>query len=325
MCLDWSETQGRVSGVRTQAVGEEERSWSAELVVDASGRASRSFQWLADLAYDTPPVEQVQVGIAYTTRTFRRRSHELDGDLGAVIAPTPPRQRRIGSILAMEGDRWMVGLSGWTGDHAPVDADGFLEFARSLARPDIYDVIKHATPLTDAAYYPFPSNLRRRYEQLSRFPGGYLVIGDAICSFNPLYGQGMSVATLEALALEACLETAPAAGEVWKPYFKAASRIIDGPWTIAVGGDFAFEGVTGAKPAGNGVLNWYLNHVHKAASIDRRVCRAFFDVANLLAPPPSLLRPSTVARVARACLFHRASSGPTGSVDTERRRLAQTH
>ena len=110
--------------------------------------------------------------------------------------------------------------------------------SRSLPRPDVYDVIRDAEPVGETAYYPFPSNLRRRYERLERFPGGYLVLGDAISSFNPIYGQGMSVATLEALALEECLERTPLSTELWKPFFKAAGRIVDGPWTIAVGGDF---------------------------------------------------------------------------------------
>ena len=92
--------------------------------------------------------KRCNVGIGYTTRIFRRRPRDLDGDMGAILAPKPPREMRIGFMLAMEGDRWMVTLGGWLGNHAPTDPPGFLEFARTLARPDIYDVIKHAEPLT---------------------------------------------------------------------------------------------------------------------------------------------------------------------------------
>jgi hypothetical protein len=106
-------------------------------------------------------------------------------------------------------------------------------------------VIRDAEPLTDAVTYAFPSNLRRRFERLRRFPDGYLVTGDAICSFNPIYGQGMSVATLEGLALRDCLAKTRSLDEVWQPFFKAAARIIDTPWAIAAGSDFAFPGVTG--------------------------------------------------------------------------------
>ena len=188
-------------------------------------------------------------------------------------------------------------------------------------------MIKHAEPLTHAVTYSFPSNLRRRYERFTRFPGNYLVMGDALCSFNPLYGQGMSVATLEALALRDCLEHAPSVRDVWRPFFKAAGRIIDGPWMIAAGSDFAFEGVTGPEPRGTRFVNWYLDRVHKAASTDRHVCRAFFDVANLLAPAPSLFRPSIMARVWRECV---AMRGPLviesdRSITTRHERMIETH
>ena len=177
-----------------------------------------------ELGYGRPEVEEVNVGIGYTTRLYRRLPSDLDGDMGALLAPRPPQEKRIGFMLAMEGDRWIVTLGGWLGNHAPTDPDGFLEFARSLVRPDIYDVIKHAEPLTHAVTYSFPSNLRRRYERFTKFPGNYLVMGDALCSFNPLYGQGMSVATLEALALRDCLEHASSVRDVWRPFFKAGRQ-----------------------------------------------------------------------------------------------------
>jgi len=221
--------------------------------------------------------------------------------MAAIISPTPPHAR-IGFILAMEGDRWIVSMGGWVGDHAPTEPNAYLAFARSLARPDIYNVIRDAEPLTDAVTYAFPSNLRRRYERLRRFPGGYLVMGDAMCSFNPIYGQGMSVATLEGLALRDCLDRARSLDEVWRPFFAAAARIIDTPWAIAAGSDFAFPGVKGRKPVGTDFINWYMGHIHRAASTDRELCRAFFNVANLLAPASTLFRPSVVARVVRGCL-----------------------
>jgi hypothetical protein len=203
----------------------------------------------------------------------------------------------MGFIVAMEGGRWMVSIGGWLGDHAPSDGRGFIEFARSLPRPDIYDVIKDAEPLTEAVTYAFPSNLRRRYERLRRFPGRYLVTGDAMCSFNPFYGQGMTVAALEAHALARTLDTARSLDELWRPFFRAAGRIVETPWTIAAGSDFAFPGVTGQPARGTHFINGYLARVHRAASSDRRLCRTFFDVANLLKPATTLFRPDVVARV----------------------------
>jgi 2-polyprenyl-6-methoxyphenol hydroxylase-like FAD-dependent oxidoreductase len=294
----------RVTGIRIRR-NDESLVADADFVVDASGRSSRAGEWLGELGYPKPSVDSVEIDLAYTTRTFRRRPNDLDGDMAAIISPTPPKAR-IGFMLAMEGDRWIVSMGGWVGDHAPTEPNAYLAFARSLARPDIYNVIRDAEPLTEAVTYAFPSNLRRRYERLRRFPGGYLVMGDAMCSFNPIYGQGMSVATLEGLALRDCFDRARSLDEVWRPFFAAAARIIDTPWAIAAGSDFAFPGVKGRKPVGTDFINWYMGHIHGAASTDRELCRAFFNVANLLAPASTLFRPSVVARVARGCLATRS-------------------
>jgi 2-polyprenyl-6-methoxyphenol hydroxylase-like FAD-dependent oxidoreductase len=286
-----------VTGVRIQRGADEPAVLSADLVIDAGGRASRSPMWLSNLRFPRPAEEIVGVDLGYTTRTFKRRARDLNGDLGALIGPTPPGQKRVGFMLTMEGGRWIVSLGGWLGDHAPTDARGFIEFARSLPRPDIYDVIKDAEPLTEAVTYAFPSNLRRRYERLRQFPGRYLVMGDAMCSFNPFYGQGMSVAALEAQALARTLDAARSLDDIWRPFFRAAARIVETPWTIAAGSDFAFRGVTGRAAPGTSLINSYLAHVHRASSSDRSLCRTFFDVANLLKPATALFRPAVVARV----------------------------
>ncbi len=120
--------------------------------------------------------------------------------------PTPPLGKRFGAVLPIEGDRWIVTLGGWLNDHAPADEQGFLEFARSLPTQDIYDVIRKAQPLTDFDVYKFQSNVRNHYEEMPRFPDGYIVVGDAICIFNPVYGQGMTVSAMEAEALNQSLK-----------------------------------------------------------------------------------------------------------------------
>ena len=312
---------GRVEGVRVQR-GSDATLVPADLVVDVSGRASRTPEWLEQCGYSAPPIEEVTVGIGYTSRLYKRHPMDLGGDVGAIVAGRPPREQCMGFMLAMEGDRWIVSVGGWNGHHAPTDPHGFLEFIRSLPRPEIYDVVKRAEPLTDPVKHAFPSNLRRRYERLKTFPGNYLVMGDAVCSFNPLYGQGMSVAALEALTLAECLRSAPNVEHLWQPFFKAAAKVIDTPWTIAAGSDFAYEGVSGPKPRGTDAVNWYLDRVHKAASRDQHVCRAFFDVANLLRPASTLFHPSIVTRVWRECWALRSplAIGPDSALESRGRR-----
>ena len=139
-----------VTGVRLRPAGCDEYPCHADLVVDASGRSSRSPEWLAEHGYQPPPVEELEVGIGYTTRIYRRLPGDLGGAIGPSIAPRPPHERRVGFMLALEGDRWIVALGGWLGDHAPRDPEGYLAFARTLARPYIHDVIARAEPLSDA-------------------------------------------------------------------------------------------------------------------------------------------------------------------------------
>jgi hypothetical protein len=146
-------------------------------------------------------------------------------------------------------------------------------------------------------------------------------MGDAICSFNPFYGQGMSVAALEAEALARTLDARPSPDQVWRRFFRTSSRIVDAPWTIAAGSDFAFRGVAGRAPAGTGLINAYLAYVHRAAASDRNVCRTFFDVANLLKPATTLFHPAVVARVLRGAVSRGLPASPdagssVGRVDT---------
>ena len=292
----------RVTGVRAKLVaGGAEQDYPADLVVEAGGRGSQTPAWLGAAGFQQPVEESIRVGLAYSTRIFRRRPEHLDGDF-AMIIPSAPPGRRGGAMLAMEGDRWMVTLFGMLGDDPPTDSQGFVDFARSLPAPDIYNVVTSAEPLTDPLPFKYPASCRRRYENLERFPEGYLVFGDAICSFNPIYGQGMSVAALQARALAASLGAATAG--VAKRFFTAAAKVVDNPWLMAVGGDLRYPSVEGPRTAIGNFINWYLGKLHIAARKDPELTLAFHTVANLLADPPTLLKPGIAFRVARGNLLH---------------------
>jgi 2-polyprenyl-6-methoxyphenol hydroxylase-like FAD-dependent oxidoreductase len=264
----------------------------AALVVDAGGRGSRTPAWLEALGYPKPAAELVEVGVGYATRLYERRPADLGGDLMINIAPTPQNRRAAGA-LAQEGGRWIVTLAGYFGDHPPLDEAGFLAFARKLPTLDLYELIRAARPLSDAVQYKFPSNRRRRYERLAAFPAGLLVIGDAICSFAPIYGQGMSVAAMEALAMQACL--AEGRHDLARRFFRLAARAIDNPWSLTVGNDQRLAGAP--QPAPRRALNWYLGRYQAAARRDPVLALAIQRVGNLLAPPSSLLHPRLALRV----------------------------
>jgi 2-polyprenyl-6-methoxyphenol hydroxylase-like FAD-dependent oxidoreductase len=269
----------------------------ADLVVDCSGRGSMSQKWLEALGYEKPAEEEVKINVGYATRIYKRDPNQLP--ILYLITPSAPKEKRLGVCFPIEGDRWIISMGGHLGDHCPTDPQGFLEFARTLPAPDIYNIIKDAEPLTDVVPHKFPANLRRHYEKLTRFPEGYLVLGDAICSFNPVYGQGMTSASMQADALNDLLQRANSLDGLWKFFFKSAAKVVDIPWQLAVGTDFAYPEVEGVKPPGTDFINNYIAHVHRASHNDPVVHAAFLECMNLLKPPPSLFAPKILFRVIR--------------------------
>ena len=292
----FDEARRRVSGVRVRMLdhGQGIQTIEGDLVIDATGRGSRSPGWLHDWGCASAPEEQITVDLCYMTRHYRRKPDHLRGQRGVIMAACRPDWRGA-AMLAQEGDRWIVGMGGYFGDEPPQDDAGYIKFARSLQKPEIYDIIKVAEPLSAPTPFHFKANLRRYYEKLRSFPEGFLVFGDAICSFNPVYGQGMTVACLEALALAEVLTAGRQS--LAQRFFHAAAHIIDIPWQIAVGSDFQNPRVEGNRTAQTRFINWYVGKLYRAAEHDAMLAAAFLEVANLTSPPSALLRPAITRRV----------------------------
>lgn len=289
----------RVTGVRILpgSDGGFEEVVPADLVVDATGRGSRSPVWLEALGYPRPAEESVRINMVYVTRQYRREREHFGGADGASVGAVPPSLRSCGTAIAQEGGRWIVSLAGALGEEPPMDADGFAAFAAGLAAPDIAELVRTAQPLGEPVRARFPASLRRRYERLRAFPEGYLVIGDGICSVNPVYAQGMTVAAAQALLLRDCLRRGHA--RLAPRFFRRAARLIDVPWSLAVGADLRFPEVPGARSAQLRLTNRYVARLQAAAQHDPVVGRAFLEVANLLVRPERLLAPDIALRVLR--------------------------
>lgn len=288
----------RVTGVRLAPhdTAASTRTLPADLVIDATGRGSRTPRWLAELGYPAPTEDRLDIGLGYASRTYRLRPGALGADHGIVTGATPSVPRG-GVLAAIEGDRYILTLSGILGDDPPIDPAEFEAFAATLVFPDITQALQDAQPLDDPVAIRFPASVRRRYERLHRFPQQLLVTGDAVCSFNPVYGQGMTVAALEALALRSLL-----AGDVSPPrrYFRDIARLVDVAWDMAVGGDLAFPQVPGPRPAKVRLVNAYLARLQAAAASDASLATAFIRVVGMLDRPEALLRPDRVIRTLRA-------------------------
>lgn len=285
----------RVTGLRVlRRTGDAvEETLPADLVVDASGRGSRGTRWLEELGYPAPAVDEVHVGLTYASRSYRR---DPGSPAGAAVGGTVANPRG-GVMIPQEGDRWIVSIGGMLGDAAPLDHDGYTAFAATLPSPVIHEVIRDAEPLSDAVRFRYPVSRRRRYERMARLPEGYLPFGDAISSFNPVYGQGMTVAALEAVALRTALED----GEdgLSRRFLRSAARLVDNPWDISVGADLRFPDVEGRRTAKVRAVNGYLERLHVAAEHDPAVGRAFLRVVNLVDTPERLMAPSVALRVLR--------------------------
>jgi flavin-dependent dehydrogenase len=281
----------------------------ADLVVDATGRGSRAPAWLSSLGYPVPKETLVDPLLGYASRYYAIPPGFDPGWKALYLQADPPATRRTGGLFPQEGGRWICSLSGAGRDYAPTGESAFLEFARGLRSPVLYEAIRSAEPLTPITSYRRTANHRRHYERLPAWPRGFVVMGDAVCAFNPIYGQGMSVAAITAMALDRCLRDRPA--DMERRFQRRAAHSAAGAWLVATGEDLRYR-ETEAAPTRlrTRVINAYVDHVVAAANVDRHVCAALLDVLALTAAPASLFGPAVLARV---IAHSRGASGDPGA------------
>ncbi|HLJ33990.1 MAG TPA: FAD-dependent monooxygenase [Ktedonobacteraceae bacterium] len=308
----------RITGVVLRYRGGEQREneLAANLVVDASGRGSRASQWLASLGYGHVEETSVKIDVGYASRIYRCPDQLPTNWKVLIILGPPPDNKRAGVIFPIEGGYWMVTLAGWLRDYPPDDDAGFLEYARSLSQPDLYEAIKEAEPVTPIAMYKYTANRWRHYERMARLPEGFIVMGDAVCGFSPVYGQGMSVAAIEAKTLDICLrEQQNWTGNTHPTSFpqqfqKAIAREIKAPWMLSTGEDLRYPGTEGHRSSGTRLFNWYMRRVIGLAASNPLVTEAFFQVWHLRKPLRSLFDPRIVRAVlSRELLSRRQKPG----------------
>ncbi len=299
---------GWVRGVQVMRTKRDssEETIEAELVVDATGRGSRTPAWLEGLGYPAPAVDEVGVGISYATFTFPRRPDDLDGGVMVGLVPNPP-DHRFGIALAAEGNAWTVTIGSYVGEPIPSDIAGFIDHTSKLSAPDLYDMIRDREPIGPGATFRFPASRRRRYERVSSVPERFLVFGDAITSFNPVYAQGMTVAALEALELRRIVEDG--VDGLWKRFFRAVTPVVNSAWDMSAGGDFRFPEIAGKRTPKIRMANRYMHRLQAAAAADPAVARAFHDVAHMKARPESVMRPSIARRVLTFRVPHHQANG----------------
>ncbi len=296
-----------IRGVRIQRrdeLGATEQTIESNLIVDASGRGSRTPQWLRELGYQAPEEIAIDASLGYASRVFRRTDKLPDGRYGAYIQPAPPHDSRGGVLFPVEGDRWILTLAGYGGDYPPTDEVAFMNFTRSLRSSILYDAIKDATPLSEIYSYRATENRWRCYEKLSRMPDGLIVLGDAACAFNPVYAQGMTAAALSALTLSECLadqtklhRDGSLAGFSFC-FQKKLAKVNSAPWMLATSEDFRVRGVTGGTPDRiTRLMQHYVDQVVVLSTESAAVRDGLLRVFNLLKGPQTLFHPQIVLRI----------------------------
>ena len=315
--------RSRVTGVRVFDRGDNSAVvLDAELVVDATGRGSRALLLLEELGYGRPAEDEVFIHLAYASMPVRIEAGTIDKTSFTVL-PAPGATRGV-VMFECENNTWMVGVCAMFGEAVPDQRDELLEFARGGVPAPALAAARAAIPLDRVAQHLVPSNRWRRYDKMSRTPGGFLVMGDAICSFNPVYGQGITVAAIEALILRDCL----ARGERGLPgrFFKRSAKAVKVAWQTAVGSDLAMPQAKGARPLSVRMINAWIDRVLAAAETDPAVVQQFLQVVGMTQPPSRLLHPSFAYRVVRACCrerFTRRRRNPASCQRESERRLGR--
>jgi 2-polyprenyl-6-methoxyphenol hydroxylase-like FAD-dependent oxidoreductase len=275
-----------------------------DLVVDAGGRGTRAAHWLAQLGFGPPPETVIGVDMAYASARFRLRDDDAEPERQLVFRGPAPTHRRSAILGRIEGGLWHLTLAGRFGEDPPFDDAGFRAFARSLHSPRLHQLIDGAERVGEIVQYQFPTSVRRHYEQLPALPQRWLAVGDAICSFNPIYGQGMSVAALQCQALQRLLaarasefEAATALDGLAASFFALAAEPSQQAWTLAANQDFAFPQTRGTRPPGLAERARYAAALDSLIPEDPQVHRLLAEVVNLARPASALSDEPLRARV----------------------------
>jgi len=290
---------GAAIGVRYEE-GRASHTLPADIVVDASGRAAPTLAFLEATGRPKPPESEIGIDMTYATAVFEPPHDRPDDWVLASHIPDRPKFRRSGALIPIEGGRWIVSLGGVHGDNPPTDLENFLAFAATFRTPTIHDAIRSAKPLGEIARFNLPHSVRRNFDAIERFPRGLIPIGDSICRFNPVYGQGMTVAAQEAVALGRLLEArcadADPLNELAPAFFAEASTIAEAPWAVAIG-DFAYPETRGERPPDFERSQLFQIGLFRLMAEDPEVQKLSAEVNHLIKPRSALRDPDLMQRV----------------------------
>jgi 2-polyprenyl-6-methoxyphenol hydroxylase-like FAD-dependent oxidoreductase len=303
----------RVTGVRV--VNPEdgaEGALTADVVVDAMGRGAHTPAFLESLDYGRPVEDHIVMHTNYVSQLLRI-PHGTLTEMLVDIGPAPDRPAGM-FLTGYENDTWMFTVFGMAGHQPPRDLAGMLTFAQEYCPAHLIAAIRTAEPIGELAHHHMPSSQRRRYDKMAALPDGLLVCGDAICSVNPVYGQGMTLAALEAVALRECLRGGGA--DLPRRYYRASAKPIDVAWQMVASSDLAFPSVEGRRSRWMRIATRLVDWAMTACESDAVVAVRFFRVNSLIDSPIRLLHPAFAYRVVVVNLRRRRGDGRIRRVAT---------
>lgn len=289
-----------VTGVRCSTAREPDQVLPADLVIDASGRGALTLEFLDQLGMPRPAQDSIGVDIGYATGVFSIPTDVVPDWLCVRTFPNPPHVRRGALMMTIEHRRWMATL-GSRADELPADLSAFRSFAKQCNKTTIYEAIANAELEGNIARFRFPASIRRHFDRLARFPERLIPTGDALCCFNPVWGQGMSVAAMEArLLMDLIRARAQGTGSITGlslPFFAGARALIETPWRTAAYPDLADPQIQGERPADLLQELRFRAAVHRLAANDPAVGKLNAQVTHLLSPPSALTTPELLQRL----------------------------
>lgn len=300
-------TGNRVSGVWYVPAGEEgDRSepsptLGADLVVDAMGRSSRLGEWLERAGWPRPGLRRIGIDLNYATAAFDRGSAPITSGttVQALRLPGPGRLASVSVLSAVENERWMMLLTGFADDRPTRDPEDYRRRSREGLPPAFGDVAERCAMAGPVMTYRQADSRRRDFHRLRRFPAGLVAVGDAVASFNPVYGQGMSSAALHASCLSAYLSGSGDPARPARDYFDRVRVVIDAAWQTSTINDLALPHVTGPYPAGYAIAHRISDLILHASTTDLGIHRRFTAVTHMRAHPQTLTGLATILRAAR--------------------------
>jgi 2-polyprenyl-6-methoxyphenol hydroxylase-like FAD-dependent oxidoreductase len=291
---------GVVSGVRHEDAEGRDVTLPADLVIDASGRGGPTMALLKALGPPETETTEIGVDVGYASALFDAPEHEPGRWRGVFHMPKAPESSRGAFLFPLEGRRWLIGIGGRHDERPPTDIDGFMAFLKGLRTSTVYDAACRAKRVSEIYGFNVPANVRRHFERLPRFPRGLIPIADAICRFNPLYGQGMSVAAMEARLLDQLLErrqgSADPLDNLAPAFFEEIQPLLATPWSVSES-DFIFPQTRGVRPPDIDRRLQYGVALLALAAQDAEVHKTMVEVNSLLRPATALREPQIASRV----------------------------